>query len=640
MAPVTVTTGLVDVAFSGTAVASVDVDISVESIYPGAFSVVPPASFVMNEPSPSNQTVEIVFDNSAAGLVDGESATGLVHVVYNETGSSELATNSVEVTVLYIDDPVAASIFYQTQDLGVGLDWNGAFWTNLAYTVPQVPAAGNTYVNALAGQTRTGTTGPSVFLGDSLELRAEGSSLALKASPAEVNLILNAGTGISNNGGGGALNGSIRSATNNGSGAITFNSGENNRSINISAPMTIGSNITSMVVNMGTHESDPDENVTINTTSNTFAGVWQVTSGHLIGNLEGSLGTASFNVGANGLLNLNYDYDGTGQSLELAAGGTLMLDQDLTFEQVAIGPYPLDAGTYTASMLWSDPAYSNAIDSASNPDSTLTVVSDPLEYKIAIFNFSETNGVSSDVFAYSDVSDWDLANAGAGASYTNANVTLNGTANVTADNVANNTIDPTSANYHAFSFTVEGLAPGATLNLNNLGLDYICVQPLNFRLAIYSSVTGQGTNTFMTGDTPLYDSGIIPGNGTYDVNVALTNAAFQALENGESIEFRFVTTDNSSTAARTHGIDNVNLTGWVDDGLGPQVGEVVFAVSGSEAVVGWDAYSGVTYAVQYDNNLVYEPGWTNIDSVAGIDGMMSYTNEMVDPVGFYRVVIP
>ncbi|VGO13844.1 hypothetical protein PDESU_02401 [Pontiella desulfatans] len=637
VAPATVKTGSVDVAFSGTAVTSVDVDISVESIYPSAFSVVPPTSFVMTEPSPSNRTVEIVFDNSSAGLVNGESATGLVHMVYNETGSSELATNSVEVTVLYIDDPVAASIFYQKQVIGIGLDWNGAYWTNLAYTVPQMPTAGNTYINAMGGETRANTT--TTFLGDSLELRAEGSSLALKLTPVEVNLILNAGTGISNNGGGGDVNGSISSATNNGSGAITFSSGGDGRDINITAPMAIGSNITSMVVDMGNHESDSDENVTINTTSNTFAGVWQVASGHLIGNLEGSLGTASFIVGANGLLNLNYDYDGAGQSLEIAAGGTLLLDQDLTFEQASIGPYPLDAGTYTASELLADPNYSSAIDAASNPGSTLTVLSDPLEYKIAIFNFDATNGVSSDVFAYSDVSDWDLTNAGTGASYTNANAAFNKTANVTANNVAN-TIDPVSGNYHSFNVAVEGLAAGATLNLNNLGLDYICLSPLGFRLAIYSSVTGQGTNTFMSGDTPLYDSGTINSAGTYDVNVALTNVAFQALENGESIEFRFVIADSSNSGSRIHGIDNINLTGWVDAGLGPHVGEVAFAISGSGAVVGWDTYSGVTYAVQYDDNLTTPPGWTNIDSVVGIDGMMSSTNEMVDPAGFYRVVIP
>jgi hypothetical protein len=637
VAPETVATGSVDVAFSGSA-ASVDIDVFVEGPLSSAFSVVAPSSFTLDDPYPSNSTVEIVFDNSTAGLVNGESATGMVNIVWNKTGSSEFTTNVVPMTVAYVNDPVLVKILYQTQILGAaGLDWNGAYWSNIAYPVPQVPTNGNTYVSLLSGQTRAET---STFLGDSLELRATGGVLGLKTTPVDVDLILNAGTEVANYGSGGTLSGSISSATNNGVGSITFSSGANNRNINIDSPMTIASNITSMIVNVGTQESDPDEYVSVNNASNAYAGVWQVASGHLVGNADGSLGTASFVVSANGYLDFNYDYDGTGKTLELASGGTLLLDQNLVFEQATLGAYPLDAGIYTATALLSDPAYSNVIDVASNPSSTLTVLSDPTEYKIAIFTFSETNGVSSDVFAYSDVGDWDLSHVSSNAAFFNTNnAAFNETANVDAASIGSSE-SPVDGNYHSFSFTTAGLAPGATLNLDNLVLDYLYASPLNFRLRIYSSVTGQDTNTFMTGDTPIYDSGLINEGSLTAVNVALTNAVFQGLDNGESIEFRFVLTDSSGSSARLHGIDNVVLTGWVDDGLGPQVGEISVGISGTDAVIGWNGELGATYAVQYDNDLVYAPGWSNIvEGIMGIDGAMSSTNGVTDPVGFYRVIV-
>jgi hypothetical protein len=640
VAPETVVTGSVDVAFDGSA-ASVDIDVFVEGPLSSAFSVVAPSSFTLDDPYPSNSTVEIVFDNSTAGLVNGESATGMVNIVWNKAGSSEFTTNVVPMTVVYVNDPLLVTILYQTQILGGnGLDWNGAYWSNIAYPVPQIPTNGNTYVSLLSGQTRAET---GTFLGDSLELRATGGVLGLKTSPVVVELILNAGTEVANYLGGDILNGSISSATNNGIGSITFSSGADNRNINIDSSMTIGSNIDSIIVNMGFHEPDPDEYVSVNNASNTYAGVWQVSSGHLVGNADGSLGTASFVVSANGYLDFNYDYDGTGKSLELASGGTLLLDQDLVFEQANLGAYPLDSGIYTAAALLSDPIYSNVIDAASNPSSTLTVLSDPAEYKVAIFTFSETNGVSSDVFAHSDVGDWDLSHVSSNAAFFNTNnAAFNETANVDALSIGASA-SPVDGNYHSFSFAVDGLAPGATLNLNNLNLDYLYTSALNFQLRIYSSVTGEGTNTFTSADTPIYDTGVFSSGGgvfTDNLNVVLTNAAFQGLDNGDSIEFRFVLTDSSGSPARLHGIDNVVLTGWVDDGLGPQVGEISVGISGTDAVIGWSGEFGATYAVQYDDDLVYAPGWSNIvEGIMGIDGTMSSTNGVIGPVGFYRVIV-
>lgn len=366
--PDTVITGSVDVAFSGVAT-SVDVSISIGGIGASAFTLLTQPSFTLTAPSPSSSTVQVVFDNSTAGLVSGESATGLVNMVFNETGSSDYTTNTVPMSVLYVNDD-SASIFYQTASHNNANDFNGAWWTNATYTTPQMASSGNTYINTI-GISRAKT---SLFNGDSLEIRAAGGALGLKKNPVEVNLIMNAGTFVYNWGGGNNLNGTFNTETNLGEGSITFSSGADNRSINLNSSMSIGSNITSMVVDMGNYAGSLyDETLSINSTSNIFSGVWNVVSGYLVGNADSSLGAASFSVQANGTLDFNYAYSNVTQTLSVESGGLFMLDQDVVIGAVTLWGETLAEGVYSCANLKANGIYGGAIHTNSLDSATLFV---------------------------------------------------------------------------------------------------------------------------------------------------------------------------------------------------------------------------------------------------------------------------
>ena len=63
----------------------------------GGFSVTP-TSFVLNDPTPSNQVVEVIFNNNTALLDPNEVATADIEVVWNEFGSSVNSTSTVSVS--------------------------------------------------------------------------------------------------------------------------------------------------------------------------------------------------------------------------------------------------------------------------------------------------------------------------------------------------------------------------------------------------------------------------------------------------------------------------------------------------------------------------------------------------------------
>ena len=63
------------------------------------------APYTILDQSPSNITYDIVFDNTLAGLTDGQSATGSVDIVWYEIDGLD-QTSSVPFTIKYLDPPV------------------------------------------------------------------------------------------------------------------------------------------------------------------------------------------------------------------------------------------------------------------------------------------------------------------------------------------------------------------------------------------------------------------------------------------------------------------------------------------------------------------------------------------------------
>lgn len=104
VAPETVSTGTVDVSFTyGTGSNNVFItDVFVDN---AAFTSLGSFPLELTDPTPSNETLSIQFDNSVAGLTDHlQTAGGTISVVWNEDGGSS-QTNTLPVELTYQNQP-------------------------------------------------------------------------------------------------------------------------------------------------------------------------------------------------------------------------------------------------------------------------------------------------------------------------------------------------------------------------------------------------------------------------------------------------------------------------------------------------------------------------------------------------------
>lgn len=250
-------------------------------------------------------------------------------------------TTLVIVALAAINGQAQGAVITQTSTMGNGETWD----TPTEWSNDQAPSGGNTYLNDAHAVTRTGS---GTFAGESLELRFGGAILGLKSGAATVNLIMNASTQVAHFGGSDDLNGTLTTSNALGTGSITFFSANNGLDINLNSQMTIGAEITSIIVNMGATQ-DGNAALTVNNALNSFGGTWDITKGSLVG--TAGLGSSSFNVQSDGLLDFGYDFSNAAGDLTMTSGSTLFLDQALTFGSSTIGGTSLTAGVYDATDL-------------------------------------------------------------------------------------------------------------------------------------------------------------------------------------------------------------------------------------------------------------------------------------------------
>jgi hypothetical protein len=111
-------TGVVSVAYTGPSyVEIVDLRIHGET-HPGAFSFSQTQPWILKTPWPVSEPLEVRFDNTVAGLVEGQNSTGLLTVVWQELDG---ATNRVDLA-LYAGIPLTPAGAYGTWAAGYGLD--------------------------------------------------------------------------------------------------------------------------------------------------------------------------------------------------------------------------------------------------------------------------------------------------------------------------------------------------------------------------------------------------------------------------------------------------------------------------------------------------------------------------------------
>jgi len=111
-APATTETGTFDVSYipgpSGTNVVIESIIFSNETVS-GSFTNLDSGSFPLSlaDPSPSNETLTVQFDNTVAGLSHNDAATGTVGVAWYEAGGSTTNTSEVLVVATYDNAPAA-----------------------------------------------------------------------------------------------------------------------------------------------------------------------------------------------------------------------------------------------------------------------------------------------------------------------------------------------------------------------------------------------------------------------------------------------------------------------------------------------------------------------------------------------------
>ncbi|WP_269523094.1 hypothetical protein [Coraliomargarita parva] len=173
---------------------------------------------------------------------------------------------------------------------------------------------------------------------------------------------------------------------------------------------------------------------------------------------------------------------------------------------------------------------------------------------IAEYTFDSNSVVSTDTSTYSSAS---------------AFQTLNGTftsneAQVTADITSNSTNPSDPPAYFSFSFTVQNLDAGETLDLTSLTLLF-ATDSVTADLGVYTDAvgytgTGDKIGAYTHGNTSSYDLVTVDLTATNSV----VASSLTGLTNGETIDFRFTIGDRgNNNASKIYHIDDVNLSGTV-----------------------------------------------------------------------------
>ncbi|MDF7800137.1 hypothetical protein P4C99_11730 [Pontiellaceae bacterium B1224] len=277
-----------------------------------------------------------------------------------------------------------AQTIYQTASMSVGKSWLDAdFWSNT-----NAPTAGNDYVNAndnngtgtTAWTTRTpGGSESHTFGGDSLTL-TNGGFITLKGTGTYTFNSLSVWSDgvrdgkISNGGANGAIiDGALFLK---GTGTATLDSQGPNRLTTISATVTVDAGIDTIDLAMNqtptTVPAYTSSGFTLTNPANSFDGLWNVQHGLL----KGFLGNGgSFYVDTTAYLDPDADY--TGEVLTIQPGGMILLDQNITMDECFVNLEQMGAKTWSGAELKVHPVYSNAFDTASLDNATLTVLSGP-----------------------------------------------------------------------------------------------------------------------------------------------------------------------------------------------------------------------------------------------------------------------
>lgn len=134
-------------------------------------------------------------------------------------------------------------------------------------------------------------------------------------------------------------------------------------------------------------------------------------------------------------------------------------------------------------------------------------------------------------------------------------------------------------------------------------------------------VAGDTHNFVSLGDDPITNL-----TGTLDLSGV-------ALESGDRLFFMITYTNPNE---RSFTMDDVFLALPAYE-----IGDVTWTLSDENGLtLSWDGDASETFALQFDENLVSAPGWSNlVEGIEGMDGMMSVTTDTSRAQSFYRIIV-
>jgi len=190
-----------------------------------------------------------------------------------------------------------------------------------------------------------------------------------------------------------------------------------------------------------------------------------------------------------------------------------------------------------------------------------------------------------------------------------------------------------------FSMTVTPNA-GESVAISNLSFTVFAATggPSARQLYIFSDKTGYADTAELFTASTVAGSPLIPyidaaAGQEYTVDLS-GNSAFANIT--DSVTFRFYL--QTPDAGQSLAFGEITVKGAVGDASSYGVGTITAAMSGSNLLINWTGAAGPTYGIEMTPDLV-SGTWTNIQSLTGIDGLMSATNAAADPKAFYRVII-
>jgi hypothetical protein len=635
----------------------------------GGFSVTP-ASFVLNDPMPSNQVVEVIFNNNDANLTPNQSEIADIQVVWNKIGSSVNSTSTVSVVANragFLEEDVIAA-FHSTGawradsdgggDADIAINGIVTVVSGLEFGNGSAGSSDGSYgtqfgdVQTLggAGQIKTDYSDGKIYIAltnntqSPVELDSLHFDYASKATAAPTDSITLTLDGDLGNG---IVLASVSNLLNSSNGIVNYDDID----IDLSglADLQDGEGIVLTFEYVGGDKGMIDNLAILG------SGIAPAAMARIGYGSAATLGVSGLDLSVSQDIDLLY-VEGQLET-NIVVTGVSFANQDVPGAFSAVGPFPVTLTTpdVTNSAVFSlvfDNTVAN-LSAGGNASAEVIVEFDepgggsrtytfdavalrPADAPTGVIALFDTDFLVPDT-AYNGV--MSSLTEGYGKETSSNKGSDDGDYGSLVSPTApvnNDTLKITGSN-DVTSLTITNQS-GANIDLSMLHFDIGVWWPgiNDFTLSVSGDVTA--SNLLTSSITELGG-----GNGNYDDHdLDLTGLSDHTLEAGGSVTFTF-TLETVDPGAEEVGvwIDNIALMGTSAGGGSDPIGDIALGgLIGGDLVFSWATSVGQTYNVETNADLTIQSGWGIQDTMIG-DGLpVSVTNTTDQLQLFYKVTSP